>query len=83
MIDFKIKRNGKGIRQWCPTSALLFIFVIEILAKWMKNNNDIKWLSFEKAHLAKDSLYFFQHADNCAGMLKDKNSLKIVLEAIK
>ena len=38
-----------GIRHGCLISALLFIFVIKILAKQFKNNNDINGLSsFEK-----------------------------------
>ena len=54
-----------GIRNGCLISALLFIFVIKILVKQFKNNNDINGLSrFEKKPaLVKDNIKIVQHAD--------------------
>ena len=89
---FRIKNNGwiskscemqRGIRQGCPVSALLFVFVIEILAIKIRNNNEIKGLSFQKLPLPNENnIKIVQHADDCTNMLKDTNSLIKLLEMI-
>lgn len=33
---------SRGIRQGCPISALLYLFIAEVLAIKLKTNNDIK-----------------------------------------
>ena len=88
---FKIKNNGwiskpctmqRGIRQGCPVSALLFIFVLEILAIQIKNDNEIKGLSFQKNKNNNDSIKIVQHADDCTNLLQDANSLAKILTTI-
>ena len=87
---FKIKNNGwfsksstmqRGIRQGCPVSSLLFVFVIEILAIQIQNHSDIKGLK-----LCKHTNRVFktvQHADDCTNMVQDIHSLQKILEVIK
>ena len=54
---------SRGIRQGCPISALLYIFVAEILALKINNNKDIQGLKFEDMeHEIKN----IQHADEKA-----------------
>ena len=51
MINGSISKSclmEKGIRQGCSISALLFMFVVETLAKQIKNNNDIDFHSKKK-----------------------------------
>lgn len=79
---FKIKNNGwiskpctmeRGTRQDSPVSALLFIFVLEILAIRIRNDNQIRGLSFQRNNTTDDSLKIVQHADDCTGLIKVLN----------
>ena len=36
---------NRGIRQGCPISALLYLFVAEILSLRLKSNNEIKGIN--------------------------------------
>lgn len=51
----------RGIRQGCPVSALLFLFVMEILNLKIKNCRDIK--GFKINSLEKE-IKCIQHADD-------------------
>lgn len=61
----------RGIRQGCPVSAILFLFVVEILA-----------IGFQKPGMTQ-SIKIIQHADDCTLPLKDEASLKTSLEMIQ
>ena len=50
----------RGIRQGCPVSAHLFIFVLEILAIKIKTNRDIKGVTVDGTDIVK----IVQHADD-------------------
>ena len=85
---FRLKNNGwisktckmtRGIRQGCPISALLYIFVAEILAKKIKDNNSIR--GFKKCNMEKE-IKNIQHADDLTVALKDTLSLKNAIETI-
>lgn len=71
----------RGIRQGCPVSALLFIFVLEILASKIRNDEEIKGLSFQNM-TNNNSIKIVQHADDCTNLLRDAKSLKKVLKLI-
>ena len=59
---------SRGIRQGCPISALLYIFVAEILALKINNNKDIQGLKFEDMeHEIKN----IQHADDLTVLVKN------------
>ena len=74
---FKIKNNdwlsktcsmSRGIRQCCPISAILYIFVAEILALKLKNNNaHVKGISIPGIYEMK----YVQHADDLTLMLNE------------
>ena len=85
---FRLKNNGwisktckmtRGIRQGCPISALLYIFVAEILAKKIKDNDSIR--GFKKCNMEKE-IKNIQHADDLTVALKDTLSLKNTIETI-
>ena len=65
----------RGIRQGCPVSALLFIFVLEILATKIKTNRDINGFTVDETDIVK----IVQHADDCTNTLKDEKSLENTL----
>jgi hypothetical protein len=76
---FRIKNNGwvsktcnmqRGIRQGCPISAILFLFVIEILAIDIRSNSNIE--GFQKPGIT-NSIKIIQHADDCTLPLKMKH----------
>lgn len=63
-----------GIRQSCPVSALLIIFVVEILAIQVRKNHEIHGLKFNENI---DREYkIVQHAGGCTNMVKKINSYK-------
>lgn len=62
-------------------SALLFVFVFEILAVQKRKCEDINGLTFNKNN--RKIIKKVQHADDCTHTLKDTNSLKKAIEIIK
>ena len=66
----------RGIRQGCPVSALLFIFVLEISASKIRNDEEIKGLSFQNMN---NSMKRVQHADDCTNLFRDAKSLKKII----
>ena len=68
---------GRGIRQGCPISALLYLFVAEILAIKIRHNENIEGIKFKNSELEVKSV---QHADDLTASVKNDISL---LETIK
>ena len=86
---FRLKNNNwlsktcsmqRGIRQGCPVSAILFLFVVEVLSIKIRQNEEIK--GFTKDGMT-DEVKIIQHADDCTLPLKDKKSLKVVIHEIE
>lgn len=76
--SFHVKNNGwlsrkcrmkRGIRQGCPVSALLFLFVMEILNLKINNCRDIK--GFKINSLEKE-IKCIQHSDDSTFPLEDQ-----------
>ena len=85
---FRLKNNGwisrncsmfRGIRQGCPISALLYIFVAEILAIKLKKNENIS--GFTCSNMNKE-IKNVQHADDLTMALKDIDSLRNTIETV-
>ena len=83
---FKRKNNGwllkncemsRGIRQGCPISALLYLFVADILAIKINSNNNIKGISINKNEIKS-----IQHADDLTIASNDEASIKHALDTI-
>ena len=83
---FRLKNNGwitrtcrmkRGIRQGCPISAILYIFVAEILSNKINNNNSIE--GFTTTNF-ENEIKSIQQADEMILTLKNIESLK---QAIK
>ena len=83
---FRMKNNGwisktyrmsRGIRQGCPISAIIFLFVTEILAIQIRKNNNIKGIK-----MVENEIKIVQHADDCTLPLKDKISMNNALDVI-
>lgn len=70
----------RGIRQGCPVSALLFLFVMEILNLKIQNCGDIK--GFKINSLEKE-IKCIQHADDSTITLEDQLSLENALNIFK
>ena len=80
---FRIKNNGwnsktchmnKGIRQGCPISAILYLFVAEILALKIRNNKDIPGIKINEITEIKT----IQHADDLTLSLKMQSKRKSI-----
>lgn len=63
-------KAGRGVRQGCPVSALLFLLVVEIMAIKIRQNNDIKGFSFGDVELK-----LTQYADDSTLLLLDLESI--------
>ena len=85
---FRIKNNGwisktcqmnRGIRQGCPISAMLYLFVAEILALKLRENNNIPGIKINDSTEIKT----IQHADDLTLSLKNEESLNASLNVIR
>ena len=75
----KTVKMGRGIRQGCPVSALLYVFVAEILAVKLKENKDIEGFTFpDKINEIKT----IQHADDLTLALKNLSSMRNAVNTI-
>ena len=61
---------GRGVRQGCPLSGLLFVIGIEILARAIKNDASIKGIKVGEKEI-KVSLY----ADDTTVFVRDLDSI--------
>ena len=86
---FRVKNNGwvsrtcnlsRGIRQGCPISALLYLFVAEILALKINKNENIQ--GFQLSNLHKE-IKTAQHTDDLTVILRNIMSLSHALDTIK
>ena len=69
---------GRGIRQGCPISALLFLLVVEIMACHIRNNQSVKGIPLVDGN----SIVISQLADDTTLFLSDINSLQNCLDFI-
>ena len=70
---------GRGIRQGCPISALLFILAVEVMASNIRTNQEIKGIPLSNS----ENLVISQLADDTTLFLSDVDSLNKTLEFIK
>ena len=64
----------RGVRQGCPLSGLLFVIGIELLARAIKNDNNIKGINvgekvIKVSSYADDTTVFVQDLDSVARLL--------------
>ena len=74
---FKMER---GVRQGCPISPLLFIFTVELLARSIRAENNIKGIQFNGAQFP---IKIKQYADDTTLFVKDLIDFREVLSKIK
>ena len=65
----------RGVRQGCPLSGLLFVIAIELLARALKNNNDIKGIvvggkEIKVTQFADDTTVFVNDHQSVINLLK-------------
>ena len=68
---------GRGVRQGCPLSGILFTNGIEILANAIRNTNDIKGIEIDDTNAIK----LTQYADDTTVFLTDVQSLNNLLSS--
>ena len=73
-------QTGRGIRQGCCVSPLLFVLVVELLAKKIRHNEEIKGILKDSA--INDDLKLLQYADDMTLLLKHESDLKEALAEI-
>ena len=86
---FRLKNNGwisktcqmyRGIRQGCPISAIIFLFVAEILGIQIRNNKNVEGFTFGNNN--EHEIKVVQHADDCTLPLKNEKSMDHALREI-
>ena len=73
----KHSKLEKDARQGYPVSAHLFILCLEILFMLIKNNKSIKGIK-----MFENTFLYTTYADDSTFFLKDKNSIKELLNTI-
>ena len=73
-------QTDRGVRQGCCVSPLLFVLVVELLAKKIRHNEEIKGILKDSA--VKDDLKLLQYADDMTLLLKHESDLKEALAEI-
>ena len=71
---------GRGVRQGCPISPLLFILTVELLAINIRSDKNIKGIQVLGAHRA---LKIQQYADDTTLFLRDLIDFREILSKIK
>ena len=71
----------RGVRQGCPLSGLLFVIGIELLARALTNNNDIKGITVDRKEIkvtqfADDTTVFIKDHQSVVNLLKLLNEFK-------
>ena len=67
----------RGIRQGCPLSVLLFLFVAELLVTKLETNENIFGIRINDYEIRN-----FQHGDNLTITVQDENSLSQALSTV-
>ena len=75
----KTSHMSRGIRQGCPISAILYLFVAEILAIKVRVNDQIE--GFVCNNLRKE-IKSVQHADDLTLALKNINAIGMLLKQL-
>ena len=70
----------RGVRQGCPLSPLLFICTVELLARNIRNDKNIKGVMISKNHRPLKIKFF---ADDTTLFLRDQMDFREVLSKIK
>ena len=73
----------RGIKQGCCASPLLFILVAEVMAIKIKNNINIKGLSYKTTSNENNSIKILQYADDTSLTLKSTDDLTNALLDLK
>ena len=72
----------KGLRQGCPSSALLFILVAEVMAFNIRNNENIHGIKVTINNIVKN-IKLTQLADDTTLFLSRKEEIGIALDIIE
>ena len=72
---------GRGIRQGCPLSAMLFILAVEVLADRIRKNDRIKGVIFGEIEKQKE-LKVLQYADDTSVFFREELSLHYIMNEI-
>lgn len=73
---------NRGISQGCPISALLYLFVAEILAYKLKHNSEIQGINTCISNMT-DDIKTIQHADDVTLTLKNISSLNVAIKTVE
>ena len=76
-------RLGRGIRQGCAISALIFILIVEILALRLKANNSVKGIKINLHNNSVIEQLLTQYADEMSLFLESENCIKPAINTIK
>ena len=65
----------RGIKQGCPISTMIFLFVTEILSIKIMSDQEIEGF---KTPMMSTDIKVIEHADDATLILRNENSLKLL-----